>query len=428
MDGEVIKSFLVGLGFDIDEQGLAKFYKAIQSATVRISALYSAIQVASAGIFYSISKMSEGFEEVGYQLRLVAPAINKFLILRQAMLSAYKAAGINLTQAVQQSILFNYSLAKTKFALEAIYKSVGIKFIPLLTKQMDEFRQKLFTNMPRIQEVLGGLVKYLFKAFEITIQFGSRVWDVLGRVWEALKNLDAATDGWSTKILLFVVAWKYLNLSFLATPFGMVIAGITALIALYDDFKVWQEGGESLINWGSDTTKMILGMITAVGGLALAITGIVAAFRLLGAALKIITVLQYAWDIAMAANPIGLIIIGVTALIGLLGFLAVKFGVFKSIGDWFSGVGGRVISALSSSGAAGQVASALGGANANSVSQIVDPQPLFNPAANSTQNVSQKTDIFVQGSSNAQETGKAVASQQDKVNFDLTRNLRSAAK
>jgi hypothetical protein len=249
MDGEVIKSFLVGLGFGVDEASLAKFNKAIVSASVKVAALYAGIQAASAGIFYSISKISEGFEEVGYSLRLVAPAINKMLLLRAVMLDAYRRAGIDLTKVVRQAILFNFALAKTKFAIEAVYKSVAARFFPLLTKQLDIFRLKIFANMPKIKAALDGFVKYLFRAFEATIIFGTRVWSILERVWDFFKRLDEATGGWSTKILGFIAVWKLLNLEFLATPLGAIIAGIVALIALYDDFKVWQEGGKSFFNW-----------------------------------------------------------------------------------------------------------------------------------------------------------------------------------
>ena len=114
MGGEVIKSFLVGLGFSVDESSLAKFNKSIISATVKITALATAVSGAAAGIFHSIAGISEGFEKMGYEMRLVAPAMNKFLILRQYMLSTYAKAGINLVKVVQNSIKFNIALSENK--------------------------------------------------------------------------------------------------------------------------------------------------------------------------------------------------------------------------------------------------------------------------------------------------------------------------
>lgn len=59
MEGEVIKSFLVGLGFGVDDASLSKFNKAIASATLKVTALYTAVNAAASGIVFGISKISE---------------------------------------------------------------------------------------------------------------------------------------------------------------------------------------------------------------------------------------------------------------------------------------------------------------------------------------------------------------------------------
>lgn len=426
MEGDVLKSFLVGLGFGVDDASLAKFNKAINSASTRVAAMYAGITTAAAGIFYSISKMSEGFEDVGYQLRLVQPAINKFLILRQAMISAYQAAGVNLVKAVQQSILFNLSLAKTKYALEAVYKSVGVKFLPLLTQQMDIFRAKIFANMPKIQAVLTSFVTLIFKAFEVTYELGYRAWKVLEILYGIFQRLDAATGGWSTKLLAFAAAWKILNLGFLATPFGMVIAGLVALLSLYDDLMVFKSGGQSLIDWGSDTTKMIVGMIYAVGV-------VVGAFYAWAAAAKVVEGALVAWELVLGVlngelgiaagllafieAPIWLIVAAIGALVGALTLADKKWNIFGGkVAGFFGMVGGKIIDTI-------------GGGNAGvNTANVAAPQPLLSTQGGSTQNVSQATSIVVQGSADAGATGKAVAAQQSNVNFDMGRNLKGAMK
>lgn len=410
MTGEVIKSFLVGLGFGVDDASLAKFNKAIASASVRVLALYTSIKVAAAGIFYGIAKISEGFEQMGYEYRIIAPAINKALMLRQALLSAYRAAGINIVKVVQQSVLFNFSLAKTKFALEAIYKSVGAKFLPLLTKQMDVFRSKIYANMPRIQAALEKFVNFVFKAFDATAILGGRLFSILERVYGFFRQLDDATNGWSTIILGAVAAWKVLNLAFLTTPLGMLLTGFTALLALWDDFKTFQEGGESLINWGSRTTQMIVGIVTVIGALGAAIGAVVGA-------MKAWAIIQTVINFLLTANPIGLIIVGVTALIGLITALAVKLGYLKGVGDALSGIGSKVMGVFGGAGAA------------PTMNSVMQPAPLMPPGGGGVnQKVSQETNILVQGSADAAATGKAVAGEQGKVNFDMTRNMRSATR
>ncbi len=411
---ETIKEFLVKLGFEVDDSSLSKFNKALATATIRVTALYTSIQALSAGVLYSMSKISEGFEEMGYEFRLIAPAINKTLYLRQELLKSYRATGTNILQVVRNAVLFNLSMTKTKYAIEAIYKSTAAKFFPLLTKQLDIFRQKLYANMPRILSGLEKFVKVLFTAFDVTVQLGMRVWSILSRVYDFFAKLHDATDGWSTVILGVIAAWRLLNLSFLATPLGMLLAGFVALIHLWDDFKTFQEGGESLIDWGSETTKMILGIVGAITALGTAIGTILLALKAWGLAQTILNAI-------LLLNPIGLWITGITALIALLTALAAKLGYLKGMGNFFSGFGGKIMEF-----AGGNAATNLQTATAPNFGT----QPIGSNINNnsSNQNVNQQTSIIVQGSSDANSVGKSIANEQGKVNFDLIRNLRGAAR
>lgn len=413
MGTEVIKSFLVGLGFGVDDKTLAQFNKAIASAAIKVTALYGSIKLAAAGIFYGISKISQSFENMGYELRLIQPAMNKWLVLRQAMLTAYAKAGVNLSQVVRQSILFNYSLAKTKFALEAVYKSVAARFFPMLTKQMDIFRAKIFANMPKIQNALEKFVIFIFKAFEATVHLGNRLWSILTRVWDFFVRLDKATGGWSTTIAGVLAAWKLLNLEFLATPLGMLIASFAALLVLWDDFMTFREGGQSFINWGSDFTKTIVGLGVAVAGMAAVWGTAKTAMMLYAGAAKIATAVQWALDAAMDANPVGLVVIAITALIGLITALDAKWQLFGGhVTGFFGGLGGKIMDFFAGSANPGNPQAGAG--------------PLLPAGAAGTQNVHQQTQITVNGAADAHSVGKAVAGQQDRVNFDMTRNLKGS--
>lgn len=405
---EVIKEFLVGLAFGVDDASLSKFSQALKSATVKVLALYATIKVAAAGIFASIAHISQGFEEMGYELRLVAPAVNKMLLLRNAMLDAYRRAGVDLTKVVKQSIAFNFSLAKTKFALEAVYKSVGARFLPMLTKQMDAFRARIFANMPKIQNTLEKFIKFVFKAFEATVIIGGRVWSILGRIYDFFVKLDETTGGWTTKVLGFVAAWKLLNLSFLASPLGMILTGLLAILALYDDFKTFEEGGESLLDWGK-LTPIIDDIKTAISSVADTISNVI----------NLVLDLVLAFKQLLSGDFSGF-------------FDSLKrdaqdlIGVFTGLWKVVSGLGG-VLGSI-----AGAIGDAIGGTNYlntghAALQSVANPAPLTSPGGGIQQNVRQQTQINVQGSADASQVGRAVASEQNKVNFDLTRNLRSVA-
>lgn len=418
MSGEIIKQFLVGLGFGVDDKSLDKFNKALKDASVKVTALYTSIQALAAGAFYSIAKVSEGFEEIGYQYRIIAPAVNKALILRREMFRAWSAAGINITQAVVNAVKFNLALTKVRYTLKAIYQSVAAKFFPLLTKQMDQFRKQLYANMPKIQAALERFVKFLFKAFEATITLGTRIWSILGRVYDFFEKLHKATDGWSTVILGIVAAWRLLNLSFLATPLGLLLTGLTALLALYDDYQTYMEGGQSLINWAP--------YIPTIKAFGEAIDSVVNVIFALVSATKSLMNLDFT------------------------GFLSKQLTLLNSIVDAFLKIssafdsvirlvgGSKINAALDWRDRVDQsVSGFFGGSNTQAAAANVQNVPgngvLAQPpgttnvsTANTNQTVSQQTNINILGSADAFGTAKAVSSQQYNVNRDMVRNLKGA--
>lgn len=406
MQGDIIKSFLVGLGFGIDDASYAKFNNAIATASKRVAALAGIVELSAGGIAAGIAEVSKGFEQMGYEYHIIAPAINKALILRQELLKSYRLAGINIQKVVKDSIKLNLSLDKTKFAFQAIYKSVASRFFDLITKQSDLFRDKIYANMPKIQRALESFVNFTFKALDWTNILGGRIWSILGRVYDLFSILHDKTNGWSTTVLAIIAAWKFLNLSFLATPLGRILALGLAFLELYDDLKTFLEGGKSLINWGSESTKTITGLIVVVGGLAAAVYGVVRAVQLYKATLALVKAAQIA---VSATNPFVLWATGILAIIGLLGALYYKWesikkafshggltDVISGAGRFFSGVGGSVLGAI-------------GGA----------PLGSNGSAKNSSlnQSLNQQTNVYVSGVADAQGVGSSVSGA-SRQNFD----------
>jgi hypothetical protein len=413
MTGDVIKSFLVGLGFGVDDASLSKFNKSIQSATLRVTALYAAVNTAAAGIVAGIADISEGFEKMGYEYRIIAPAINKALVLRRELLKAYSAAGINITKVVQNSVKLNMSLAKTKFAFEAIYKSVGSRFFELLTKQSDIFRQQIYKNMPKIQNALERFVKFIFKAFEAVTTLGMRLWSILTRVYDFFVMLDKATNGWSTILVALTAAWYGLNLAFLATPLGMIIAGLTAILALFDDFKTWQEGGKSLFDWGpfvpviDAVTQAVKSLWGALNSVAEVIGNLILAFYQLFHSDN-----KGFWDSLKEAGQ------------SVLDVFSKLWDAVKGLGSALGITGGLVANAINGGG--GNVAANI--QNNPAMRPLAQPVGVGGANPQTNQHVSQQTSISVSGSADANAVGKAVAGEQGRVNFDMVRNMKGATR
>lgn len=418
MTGEVIKSFLVGLGFDVDDSSLAKFNKSITTATIRITALSTAVVAASGVVAKAISSISSDFEDLGYQFRIISPAINKALVLRNEMLKAYAATGMNLTQVITNSVKLNMSIAKTKFILDALYKSVGSRFFVYMTKQSDLFRNSIYKNLPKIQNALEKFVNFIFKALETVTELGTRLWSILTRVYDFFVTLDKATDGWSTIILGVIAAWKLLNLSFLATPLGMIIAGLVGILALFDDFETWKEGGKSLFNWApfvpvieavKNTLSSLWAVLQAVGvalgAIASAFVSLIHGdfkgfFSTLGEYAKsLVTILMRLWDVLSSVTNLG-----------------------GAVGTWVSGLAGKLGGLFGGGNAAANIQNNPVG------QQVANPVGSNVQNSNSNTNVNQQTSINVVGAADANQTGKAVASQQGRVNRDLVDNMRGATR
>ncbi|MDH4163329.1 MAG: hypothetical protein OEW15_11670 [Nitrospirota bacterium] len=409
-DGDIIKSFLVGLGFQVDEKSLRIFNSEIAKSATRITALYTAVNAFAGAIVFAFSKISEGFEEMGYQYHIVAPAINKAIVLRRELMKAYGAAGINIRKTIVDSIKLNMSLTKTKFAFEAIYKSVASRFFGELTRQSDAFRKRLYENMPYIINALEKLVKVTFKAFKAVTILGGRVWSILSRVYDFFVTLHKATDGWSTIVIGLAAAWRLLNLAFIATPLGALLTGFVALLALFDDFKTWQEGGKSLFDWSS-FVPVINAVTSALLGMKKVLDGVFTVIFEVGGAIY-----EY-----FSGNS----------------FAAIEHlkNAFQGLGTIVNGVWDTIKGLASSIGALGTWGGGLYEKffGNGQTPQAFNPQqtaPLGStpPPGRQTTNANMQTSINITGSPNADATARLTAQQQQNVNRDFVRNLKGATR
>ena len=225
------------------------------------------------------------------------------------------------------------------------------------------FRKKEKKKRRVVERVVVGLI------------IGGAIGSIIG----FLVKVNDATDGWAGYILAAAAAWKYLNLSFLATPIGMILSLAAAIALLVDDFLTWKEGGDSLINWSAWESE--IQMVTDIlSGLRMSVENI---FMAIYAAIDSVVSL-------------------------LTGDFAGAWSAAKNL--------------------AGSMADILG-FGSNSPAAALSPSPQAAAAMTSgAQTVSQQTQIVVQGSADPQATARAVSGQQSRVNADMTRNMKGAAR
>lgn len=348
----------------------------------------------------------------------------------------YGSLGLNaeaLQQATKDASDYEDSATALGFVWDAVRKAVAIKLIPQLKRGMDSLRKSFVDNLPKIYAVALPVFQLFLNMAEAVVTLGLRVAGFAGRGVELFSRLNAATHGWAGYILAAAAAWKVLNLSMLASPIGLLFVLGAAVLALVDDFLTWQEGGESLIDWGSDfgvTLQVVAGFVAA---LAATIATVKTAMLLWAAANAVWTGIQGAMTLAAVAfdaamSPWLLTIGAVLLVLAALG--AAAYTVMQhwdEVKTWFTGFFQDLLDGFNLvSGAAGKVAGLFGfGGGGAPAPAMLTPSPATAAAmGGSQQNVSQKTEINITGVTDPKAAGQAVVGAQDRVNADMARNTQ----
>jgi hypothetical protein len=538
VNGAVIKEFLVGLGFQVDEQGLKKFEDGIKGATIAVAAIGAASMAAAGAVVAFVAGVADRLDAVGDSADRIGTTVDELMRLQYAatlsgssaeaatatmenlgriageaaqgigrgakvfadlglsakdasgnlkpttqllgevgekikdlsrgeqmavlgklgidptMIGAitggmqelgaefdalYSAAGVDLNQAAEASGLFNDALDRLRMTFDAVKTAVAVKFMPQITRGIDTVRKFLIQNLPKIINAITPVINIILRIAEAFITLAGRIASGAMTVIGWFVKLNDATGGWAGYILMAAAAWKYLNLAFLKTPLGMLIALAAAVALLIDDFLTFKEGGDSLIDWGS-------GFGLVMQGVTAALTGFLAYLALSKAAVIAMTIATNAWTAATAiangimnaariavllfnlvlyANPIGLVVAAIGALIAAGALLIANWDTVKA---WFASFFDWLVEGFNKIAEwGGKVAGVFGFGGGGAPASAPSPQAAA-AITGGQQSVNQQTQIVVQGGGNPEATARAVAGQQNRVNADMARNMKGAAR
>lgn len=160
-----------------------------------------------------------------------------------------KAIGFNANEAAVSSNRFMTSLRAFSEAAGMARDKIGATLAGGLVGSMDNLRKQLLDNWPRIEAVLTKVIKGILWAGDAITRVLWRAGGAVSDIIDWFKRLDPATQQLITLSGALLVAWRLLNSAFLASPIGIVMMLAGALVLLYDDYKTWKEGGDSLIDW-----------------------------------------------------------------------------------------------------------------------------------------------------------------------------------
>jgi len=157
MNGEMIKEFLVGLGFQVDEKGLSEFTQGIASTTTRVMAFGAAITATAAGVLYSIQQIAKSYNELDLlatRLKTTTEALDDFLDIASIM-------GIGEDKAKESLLGLNSAIQDTALGIgraKMVFEKLGVSVkdaqgnIKSTTDVMAELQVKM-KDMDRAQQI-----------------------------------------------------------------------------------------------------------------------------------------------------------------------------------------------------------------------------------------------------------------------------------
>lgn len=156
----------------------------------------------------------------------------------------------------------------------------------------------------------------------------------------AIKIVDAVTD-------MVMTAWKFRGV--IIAVVGAMVAWKTAMTAIVVGAKVMQ-GFNLVMAFGKG---IMIGYKAAAMGVSVAIKAQGAASTAAAMGMKVATAAQWLWNAALSANPIGIVIAAIVALIGIILVLTGKWQKVTAAVDGFfdrirnmKGIGGAILQTL----------------------------------------------------------------------------------
>lgn len=160
-----------------------------------------------------------------------------------------KAIGFNADQAALSSNRFMTSLKSLGEMAGMARDKIGSNLADGLAGQIDNLRKKIIENFPKIEVTITKVIKGILWLGEIVGRVAFRIVDGVGDIIDWWGKLDAETKTLIEVIGGLVVAMRILNSTFWMSPIGLITGLIVALGLLWEDYKTWKEGGNSLIDW-----------------------------------------------------------------------------------------------------------------------------------------------------------------------------------
>ncbi|SUD94224.1 Uncharacterised protein [Ralstonia mannitolilytica] len=158
-------------------------------------------------------------------------------------------AGMDSQEAAKSSHEFMNEVRSLGAAFVILGQKVASTLTGKLAGDLHRFRDGVVDNFGRVADIVEKVARGVLTVADVVSTLALRGMQAIGAVVDWFNGLDGTVKTIIETVAALGVAWKLLSAGFLATPIGRIVALGTAILALYDDYKVWKEGGKTLIDW-----------------------------------------------------------------------------------------------------------------------------------------------------------------------------------
>ncbi|MCC8232178.1 transglycosylase SLT domain-containing protein [Enterobacter mori] len=161
-----------------------------------------------------------------------------------------KAIGFNADEAARSSNKFMTSLREFGAMAGMARDKIGSNLAGGLAGSLDTLRRHILDNFPRIEQTLTKAIKGILALGDIIGRLFFRLIEGTSSLITWWQSLDKQTRELISLFGALTIALRILNSTFWMSPIGLITALAAGIALLWEDYKTWKEGGDSLIDWG----------------------------------------------------------------------------------------------------------------------------------------------------------------------------------
>lgn len=179
-------------------------------------------------------------------LQALINGMGQFSARYQGMLRSMR---VDLPSATRNAHLLMNEVRETG----AVFSILGTKIVSGVSRQIADdigrLRNWLISNSDLIATAIERVIAIVLAVGRAVAQLVQRAAEMFRSLLDWFGSLDPRSRDLAKAFGLLAAAMWGLNAAFAASPIGRILILGTALLALWDDYKTWKEGGESLIDW-----------------------------------------------------------------------------------------------------------------------------------------------------------------------------------